>query len=265
VSTCPLRAGDVAAVINAAAGGRLSEVRYGKFDLLTRSGPVPWQWGSFVMAPYAGRVRHGVFTWNGRTHRLPINNPPHAIHGLVLDRPWEVVDSTESSVDLHCKLDERWPWRGHVTQRIALRPDGLDASVEVHATDDEWPAWCGWHPWFQRTLKHGAPVSIELDARGMLRRDPAGIATNDVLRIPPGPWDDCFVDVTWPINLVWKGAMRLEIRASTDYAVIFTQRPTAVCVEPQTAPPDAVALDHFELVSPGNPLVATMSWTFGDA
>src|SRR3954464_3275947 len=122
VSTRHLHAGDVTAVINAAAGGRLSEVRHGRFDLLARGGPVPWEWGSFVMAPYAGRVRHGVLTWNGRTYHLPITNPPHAIHGLVLDCPWEITEATDDAADLRCELDERWPWRGHVTQRIALRP-----------------------------------------------------------------------------------------------------------------------------------------------
>ena len=262
MSTCHLRAGDVTAVVNPAAGGRLSEVTFRKYHLLARIGPIPWEWGCFVMAPYAGRVRHGVLTWQGRSHQLPVTSRPHAIHGLVLDRPWEVTDKTESSAALRCDLDERWPWRGHVAQHVALRPDGLDARIEVHSRDAEWPAWCGWHPWFQRTLTHGASVTVDVDARGILRRDAAGIATDAVVPVPPGRWDDCFVDVRWPVTLLWQGALRLEIRASTDYAVVFTQRPTAVCVEPQTAPPDAVALDRFQLVSPGDPLVATMSWTF---
>jgi aldose 1-epimerase len=265
VSTCQLRAGDVTAVINPAAGGRLSGVTCGRHDLLARGGPVPWEWGSFVMAPYAGRVRHGVLTWNGRTHRLPITNPPHAIHGLVLDRPWEVTDVDASSVAMRCPLDERWPWAGHVTQTIALRPDGLDATVEVHSDSHEWPAWCGWHPWFRRTLTHGDPVRIDFAARGMLRRDTAGITTDEVVPVPAGPWDDCFVDVRWPVTLDWRGALKLEITANTDYAVLFTQRPTSVCAEPQTAPPDAVALDRFAVVRPGQPLVAEMSWTFEPA
>ena len=41
---------------------------------------------------------------------------------------------------------------------------------------------------------------------------------------------------------------------------IITERSSAVCVEPQTAPPDAIALDRFELVRPGAPLTARMSW-----
>jgi aldose 1-epimerase len=97
----------------------------------------------------------------------------------------------------------------------------------------------------------------------MLRRDAAGIATDEVLPVPPGAWDDCFVGVRWPITLTWKGVLSLQITADTDYATVFTQRPTVVCVEPQTAPPDAVALDRFALVRPGAPLVARMSWTFG--
>lgn len=261
MSTSTLTAGDVTAVINPAVGGRLTQLRFGRLDLLARCGPRPYEWGCFVMAPYAGRIRDARLAWNGRTHNLPVLDPPHAMHGVVLDRPWDVVSVTDRAIELRCAFDERWPWPGRVVQRIEVRPDGLDASLEVHTDADEMPAWCGWHPWFARNLARGEPLEIDLDAGGMLRRDAAGLPTGAVDPVPPGPWDDCFTEVNWPIVVTWPRAVRLEIDADTDFAVVYTEKSAAVCVEPQTAPPDAVALDRFDIVRRGTPLRARMTWT----
>ena len=59
---------------------------------------------------------HGRFSFRGRDHQLPLGMPPHAIHGVVWDRPWRVDDATTLSID----LDDRWPYRGRVVQRFAL-------------------------------------------------------------------------------------------------------------------------------------------------
>jgi aldose 1-epimerase len=47
--------------------------------------------------------------------------------------------------------------------------------------------------------------------------------------------------------------------------VIFDERPDGLCVEPQTAPPDAVNLAQADgsdppTAEPGRPLTATMVW-----
>jgi len=45
--------------------------------------------------------------------------------------------------------------------------------------------------------------------------------------------------------------------------VVFTEPEHAICVEPQSGPPDAVNLDVATVVTPGTPLVvhATFTWS----
>ncbi len=265
-----LRAGDAALSVSPSNGGRITSLRLGP-----TSGPEPLEvvgrgdvslvaWGAYPMAPFAGRVRRGVLMWDGVRHQLPLLMPPHAIHGVTLDRAWEVVDRGPTSVTLRCRFDSRWPWPGHALEHIELTGDGsgLQARLEVHAARDPMPAWCGYHPWFARRLARGGQVEIDLPVGGMLRRDDDGMPTDDVVPVPPQPWDDCFTDVAWPVTLTWPEALRLRVGSDTGYAVVFTEREAAVCVEPQTAPPNAAELGRAATVEAGRPLVMTMSWNW---
>jgi len=81
-----------------------------------------------------------------------------------------------------------------------------------------------------------------------------------VVAAPPGPWDDCFVDVRWPVTLTWPDVLRLRVSSDAGYAVVFDAKPAAVCVEPQTAPPNAAELGRAATVEPGSPLALTMRW-----
>jgi galactose mutarotase-like enzyme len=275
-----LSAGDVRLGVSPANGGRLTGLRIGDLDVIGRGGHRMIDWGSYPMAPYAGRVRGGRLAWDGATHQLPLQQPPNAIHGVTLDRPWEVIDADQRDVDrdidrdidqravtLRCSFDSRWPWPGHAVQHLELAADGsgLLARLEVHADRDPMPAWSGFHPWFARRLARGGPATIDLAVAGMLRRDAADLPIGEVVPVPPGPWDDCFVGVRWPVTLTWPGALALAVSSDAGYAVVFDGRRDAVCVEPQTAPPNAVELGRAATVEPGASLVLTMSWDWQPA
>lgn len=221
----------------------------------------PFHWGSFVMAPWAGRIRRGRFTVEGREHVLPINWDPHAIHGTVLDRQWRLIDATDDSAMLDCPIDDRWPWDGRVLQTIQLSEGSAEFRIEVHTDSEPFPASTGWHPWFRRRLGRGEAVKVELNAAAMLRRDGEGIATAERVPVPPEPWDDCFDQVRWPVRLTWPDALVLDISGDTRYAVVYTEPDDAVCVEPQTGPPDALNVEPV-LVTSDRPLTATMTWAW---
>ncbi len=261
-----LAGGDAVMHLDLDAGGRVTHFSVSGVELLAHEDPTsPFHWGSFVMAPWAGRIRNGRFAFDGHEHHLPVNWGPHAIHGTVVDRPWWVADVTGDSATIDCALDDRWPWRGYVRQVIRLGERVADFRVEVHADDKAFPASVGWHPWFRRRLTpDGEPVELSFDAESMLVRDATGIPTGERGSISEQPWDDCFDGVRWPVTLTWPDALSLAISGDTRYGVVYTEPLDSLCVEPQTGPPDALNSEPV-LVSPGQPLAATMTWTWRPA
>lgn len=261
-----LRAGAARLIISADNGGRWAHLRVDDLDLLGRGGHRLVDWGNYPMAPYAGRIRNGKLTWQGRDHQLPRNMAPHSIHGVTLDRPWQVLDAGAAHAVLRCDLDTRWPWRGHVVQQVALQENGIRAQLELHAQDEPMPGWIGYHPWFARRLGRGQAVRTEVHCRSLFGRDqdgmPSATATPVPSPLPDGPWDDTFGDVTWPARLVWEDALEVEIRSDAQYVVVFDERPAAVCVEPQTAPPNAVEAGRAPVVDPARPHTMEMQLTW---
>jgi galactose mutarotase-like enzyme len=90
-------------------------------------------------------------------------------------------------------------------------------------------------------------------------RDAAGIATGELVAPTPGPWDDSFVGLRRPPVLRWPGFLELAIESDCPAWVIYTEPTDALCVEPQTAPPNALNSDPA-VVEPGRPLTAEMTW-----
>jgi aldose 1-epimerase len=257
-----LRSADAAVEVDPGDGGRLTSLTVGGVELLGGIGGADFEHGSFVMAPWAGRIRDGLLTVAGVEHQLPVDRlPPHAGLGLVLDRPWEVLDSHDAHLTMRIELDDRWPWAGFVVQGLTLEPDGLTLSAEVHSTGEPFPATLGWHPWFRRQLDLGGPAELDLAVDGMLLRDSAGIPSGEVVAVPAGPWDDCFVGVRWPVRITWPGALTLSIASDHDHMVVYNERAEAFCVEPQSGPPDGPNTAPA-MVAPSVPLTATTRWAW---
>lgn len=263
-----LDAPGASAVVDLVHGGRLASLVIDGRELLVTEGMGRMSWGSFPMAPFAGRVREGRFSFRGASYDLPIEMPPHAIHGTVLDRSWQRFD--ERSIGT--SLGPAWPFAGQAIQRFDLREGRFTFGLEVHA-DEPMPASIGWHPWFRRRLAKAdsaggtdrgdltPPVELDLDAGSMYVRDAAGITTLDRMAPPPGPWDDCFTDLRRPPVLRWPGFLELAIDSDCRDWVVYTAPTEALCVEPQTGPPDALNLEPA-IVEPGRPLVAGMTWSW---
>jgi aldose 1-epimerase len=266
-----LAAAGVEAVVDVEAGGRLASLVIDGRELLVTEGAGPIAWGSYPMVPYAGRVRNGWFTFRGRRYDLPMKLPPHAIHGTVLDRPWARLDDRTIATE----LGPEWPFAGRAVQTFDLEPGRLTFRLELHA-DEPMPASLGWHPWFRRRPlpasgadEHASAeaqppgeLELDLDAGAMYRRDADGITTTElVVPPPPGPWDDCFTNLRRPPVLRWPGFLELTIESDCPSWVVYTIPTEALCVEPQTAPPDALNTDPT-IVEPGRPLIAEMAWTW---
>lgn len=234
--------------VDPAAGGRLTQlwvdgspVLVGYEDvpaeLCTSDGsPAAIAWGAYPMVPWAGRIRHGRFTFRGREHSLPINDGDHAIHGVGFTSSWSVPFAQPDRVRLELDLpaDDRWPFGGHVAQTVSVTNDGVLLRMQVTAGEQAFPLSFGWHPWFRK------PDRFDFHPARMYRRDAEGITVDDLVDVPPGPWDDCFTNVL-PVGLSIDG-VSLQLTSSCTHWVVFDELPHATCVEPQTAPPDAFTI-----------------------
>jgi aldose 1-epimerase len=77
----------------------------------------------------------------------------------------------------------------------------------------------------------------------MFSRDSDGLPTGDLVKPGPRPWDDCFTQIRGVPQVVYEGAARIYIESDAPYWVVYDEDQEGVCVEPQTAPPDAANLD----------------------
>src|SRR6187402_3179150 len=104
-----IEAGSCALEVAPSVGGRIAALEIDGWDVLRRDGWTDREWGSFVMAPWVGRLREGRITWRNRAWSMPTTDPPHALHGTVLDIPWAVVDVGETAVTLEAGFGGAWP------------------------------------------------------------------------------------------------------------------------------------------------------------
>lgn len=206
-------------------------------------------WGWFAMAPWAGRVRDGVLrTPDGDLH-LP-RARQHSLHGFAVRQPWQIDFADDTRCVLSSATTE--PYLGGVMQQeFELGRLAVHWTLTFIGGDQPMPAWVGLHPWFRRRLSRGDAGFIEFTAKRMLATDAQGLPTGALVHPTTGPHDDTFTDLTGAPAVHWPGALRLVVESTTPWWVIYDRDPGAVCVEPQSAPPDAANLGLAPLVGPG--------------
>ncbi|MFF8610151.1 aldose 1-epimerase [Streptomyces sp. NPDC015346] len=254
-----LTAGDAELTINPDNGCRIESLRIGSTELL-RQGE---RYGCFPMVPWCGRIANGRFQNGATSHQLPLNSPPHAIHGTGRDTAWRTVRADAREAAFTYDLATPWPYTGRVTQTFALTEDALTLQLGVEATSDSFPAQAGWHPWFRRNLGDGGKdVHLDFTADWQEERGADHLPTGRRIGPIPGPWDDCFgmpdgVDVT----LTWPEQLELKVTSRAPWVVIYDEQEEAVCVEPQSGPPNGLNTAP-RYVTPIDPLeiTATFAW-----
>ncbi len=277
-----LSAGLDTALVAPEAGGRLASlVAGGRERLLDRAQPgsrLPSiSWGSFLMAPWVGRIRDGRVDWRGRVADLASNDGRHAIHGAGFDQSWQVDQADDRSVELSLPVEpDRWPFGGRLRQRLNLSPGSLAFEATFTAGEPS-PAGLGWHPWFRREPGEALEVTVLADRRLELDtgRIPSGriLAVERAYDLRRGPrlggrrLDDVYVGASSPAIVRWPDLeLRLEFGPPVTSIVVFSP-PGSVCVEPATAWPDAIRLAGDGMIGTGlveleagQELRAEMTW-----
>ncbi|MFE7098059.1 aldose epimerase family protein [Streptomyces erythrochromogenes] len=252
-----LSAGGTEVTVDQENGCRISSLRIDGTELL-RQGP---RYGSFPMVPWCGRMKDGRFHNGATLHQMPLDHPPHALHGFGRDASWRPAGATATEAAFTYDLVDPWPVPGRVTQVVTLAEDSLTLTMGVETYGDSFPAQAGWHPWFLRNVG-GRDVELSFDPAWQEERGADHLPTGNRIDRKPGPWDDCFgmpdgVDVT----LTWPGALELRITSRSEWVVVYDEQDEAVCVEPQSGPPNGINTAP-RLVTPVDPLEVSTTWTW---
>ena len=275
----------IVARIDAADGGRIVSLIIDGVERLlpkarARAREPALYWGCYPMVPWAGRLSHGRIPTSDGEVRLEANLAPSAIHGLGFDKPWDILERSETAVTMRCELRGLgWPFGGNAVQTLRMGADKLELELEVGGYAQAGPAGLGWHPWFTRPPS--GDIELRVDASEVLVLDadlaPTGevrpVTSREDLRSGPRlgdrRLDHVYVRTKSPVLVRWPDLeMRIEYDESLRTVVVHTP-PEGVCVEPQTMWPNApvlaaagVSATGMRTLAPGDSLSATETWTW---
>lgn len=238
-------------------GGRLASLVVDGLELLVTEADRPTRFGSFPMVPWCGRLAYGCLAFDGADYDFPITSPPHANHGVAHTRQWTISKHEQRTARLSADLTDPWPFGGRVVQRFEIDEGALTVRIEVHGGEEPMPAMAGWHPWFRRHLDRGRGAEVSFQADAAYELDADLIPTGEFVDIPEAPWNMTVTGMAeWP-TITWPGALSLAIESSFDHWVIFTEPEHALCIEPQSGPPNELNTDPA-MVAPGGALSGSM-------
>lgn len=253
-------------------GGRAVSWQVQGQEVLANVGAHPVQNGMYPMVPWAGRLRDNRVTAqtaarNGLSQAAdfdpPINFMEWAIHGTVLDREvdsWELSDSEFRA----SQVIKGTPWEGKVNFTWRIADLTLITEIEV-STSEAMPAVVGWHPYFLKDLWGGA---ARWDAPGAQIATRVGAFADGTLR----DWssgsslvDDAFFVPNRETTVEWGSQAQLRVRNSHPWFVVFDELDDAICIEPQTAPPNALETPigaPAPIARAGEPVSMSTEWVW---
>jgi aldose 1-epimerase len=272
-----LRSGDQHAVVTEVGAGLRSYSAGGRelldgysVDALASSGR------GQLLLPWPNRIRDGVYTLDGREHRLPLNEPErgNAIHGLVRWSSWTPVEEAADRVVLTHVLRPQpaYPFTLELRVEYSLGSDGLTVrTTAANAGADPCPYGAGSHPYVavrsvdDAVLRLPASSILESDERGIpVGSSPVEGAFDFRAPRPLGSvqLDHCFTDLERDEDgyaRVGVDDITLWVDESYPYLMVFTgdalpaaERRRSIAVEPMTCAPNAFASgDGLVVLEPG--------------
>lgn len=97
-----------------------------------------YDYRGIIAAPWPNRIADGRYTFEGEELQLPINDPEHscALHGLVFDEPWQLINHTKDSVCFSFTLQPSsgYPFRLELLASYRLDNSGLSMEVTTKNT-----------------------------------------------------------------------------------------------------------------------------------
>lgn len=223
-----------------------------------------------VLVPWPNRIRDGVWELDGVPQQLDITEPErnNAIHGLLRNAPYRLIERTEGSVMLGATIypQHGYPFLLETSVQYELVDDGLVVTHRIrNESDSPAPAAIGTHPFLQigdvptedlTLVVHAGtrfPVDARLNVSTEIPVDGSGYDLRGGRKVADLDLDDAFGDVALDgdVSAVLTApdgrTVALWQDESFPYVQVFTTREfprgtgtvTAIALEPMTAPADA--------------------------
>jgi len=231
-STLTLRHGDLLCDIKPELGGSIAGLWLGTDPVLSSLPGAQMQTvrqsGSYPLVPFSNRIGQAQLQWAGTSHPLVRNfDPePHAIHGVGWQRPWAVLESSDTFALLafEHKADASWPFDFDCSQAFKLEAGALEMSLSItNQSPVAAPVGLGWHPFFPK--RPGTDVQFSATGRWEMGSDklPTHRVAHPGLQQPVEALtvDHCF-DGWGGVLTLQDSVMRVRVTSALSHLVVYT-------------------------------------------
>lgn len=197
------------------------------------------------------------------------------IHGTMTARPeWEIISMARGRLrarfdfGAHPELLESFPFPHVIEIVVAVARGRVEVRTSVIAGGGPVPVSFGWHPYWRVPGPRDA-WELQLPALEHLGLDRRGIPTGSTraheartVALAGHEFDDLFArpQVADGVVLAGRGAqLRLDLDAGYPYLQIYAPAATFCCIEPMTAPTNALVTDRHPVVGAGETFTATFT------
>lgn len=153
-----------------------------------------------VMAPWSNRLRDGKYSFQGRTYDFAGKTVggPLALHGLVADQPFELVEAGEDFLRAKIQVPklEAYPFEVEVevTYRLCADPHRLSLDIVARNNGEaDAPITLGWHPYLVCQAGSAETTKITVPSQVRIQTDK---------NLIPKPGIKGFSTQAYPVTLV---------------------------------------------------------------
>ena len=231
-----------------------------------------------LLFPFPNRLAAGSYSFEGKTYQFEINdndNLPNALHGLVYNQEFELVEKLENEIHYRNRYsgdNPAYPFPFKMNVRYVMSKNELELKVKIcNEGSGNMPCGFGWHPYFDIAIselsckcKMPKVSKVEVDEHLIPNGAEAPYkAFKELSSIEGVHLDNCFrlekIDERNSVFLYYPGIGTLEIWQSLHFPFIQVYKPNEkiMAIEPMTC-----GLDAFNTKQGLKVLSPQQEWAF---
>lgn len=193
-------------------GASLQKLKLNGSTIIEDLSPLDYKttYASSILFPFANRIKDGKYNFDGNDYQFPINvnEENNALHGLVFDKTFKLIDSdlNEKNATIILEYDKKtasigFPYSFSIQLIYHFTEDNMELEINIKNTDNKpFPFTLGWHPYFlssnlsESNVQFDAAERMVLDKRNITINSEK-VDTSKGIAIQNNQFDDC-----WSLN-----------------------------------------------------------------